>query len=104
MYLLAAPPDLCSALIKALGAMVQRHQDVKGALEIKLFGSPWLPHGEEAVTTRVIALTLLEVLEKHGYSLYASIDQDNGHEGRETDTWHCCRLKGWQSGMPVYHS
>jgi hypothetical protein len=98
MYLLNATTELCDAVVHALGAMVQRHQDIKGSFEIKLAGQPWYPSGEEAVTTRIIALTLMDVLEKYGFSLYAAIDQDIGQEGRETDTWHCCRLKVWQPG------
>jgi hypothetical protein len=104
LYLVNAPTDVVDAIVQALGPMVQRSQDYKGSLEIKLSGSPWWPSGEETVTTRIIAITLLEVLEKQGYSLYATIDQDNGSDGQETDTWHCCKLKGWQPGQPVYHS
>jgi hypothetical protein len=104
MYILNAPSELCETLVVSLGAMVQRHQNIRDSIEIKLQGGPWYPSGEEAVTTRVIALILLEVLEKHGFSLYAAVDQDIGQDGRETDTWHCCRVKGWQSGQPVYHS
>ena len=104
LYLLDAPEELRNAIVNALTLMIQRVQEVKGSIEIKLKGGPWIPSGEETVTTRIIALTLLEVLESHGYSLYASIDQDIGPGGRETDTWHCCRQKDWQPGQPVFHS
>jgi hypothetical protein len=52
----------------------------------------------------VLALILLECLEQHGFSLYASVDQDNGRGGRGMDTWHCCRPVDWRPGEPVYHN
>ena len=53
---------------------------------------------------RELLIALVEMLEEEGWSVYASIDQkSSGGQGvSETDTWHCCRAKGWEKGMPVY--
>ena len=88
--------------------MVQRQQVLGGgAYEIKFVGYPWRASGEETVVARVLVLQLLDCLEIHGFSLYASIDQDRGAGGdshtTEADAWYCCRHVDWQPGMPVYH-
>jgi hypothetical protein len=64
--------------------------------------------GTDTVQSRVILLILLETLEQHGFSLYASIDQDNGPGGdspsSEVDTWFCNRQADWTPGAPIYHA
>jgi len=75
-----------------------------GVYKFKLHGSPWRAFGEETMDTRRLLLVLLEVLEEFGFTVYGSIDQKIGVEGRDLDTWHCCRSKAWQRGMPVFHS
>ena len=37
-----------------------------------------IPGGSETVTTRLLLLGLVEILEAHGFSVYASIDQNMG--------------------------
>ncbi|KFZ11591.1 hypothetical protein V502_07479 [Pseudogymnoascus sp. VKM F-4520 (FW-2644)] len=76
-----------------------------GAREFKIYGSPWVASGEQTMSTRLLLLRLLECLEKHGLSLYASIDQSQGHgEGTsETDSWYCVRDKTWVPGGHVFH-
>ena len=46
--------------------------------EFKCRGYPWFAEGAEAVSTRVMLLNMLRVLEVHGFRLYASIDQNTG--------------------------
>lgn len=75
-----------------------------GVHEIKLDGSPWFCNGTKTMKVRELLLTFLEVLESEGWSVYASVDQkDAAQDYSETDTWHCCRPKGWVRGAPVYH-
>lgn len=50
-------------------------------------GSPWMPHGDETVSSRLILLSLLDCFSKLGWKLHASIDISQGHEGRDTDSW-----------------
>lgn len=62
--------------------------------------------GSNSMQARILLLKLLECMEEHGWTVYGSIDQKattNEHRG-ETDTWHCCKMVGWQPGMPVYHN
>ncbi len=50
-------------------------------------GAPWMGHGEEAITSRLILLSLLDCFSAFGWKLHASIDISQGHEGRDTDSW-----------------
>jgi hypothetical protein len=75
------------------------------AWEFKIHGYPWKATGVETMSTRLLILRLLECLEHHGFSLYASIDQSQGQgEGTsETDSWYCIRDKSWVPGGHVFH-
>ncbi|OBT70087.1 hypothetical protein VE03_00423 [Pseudogymnoascus sp. 23342-1-I1] len=78
-----------------------------GAWEFKIHGRPWAASGEQTMNTRLLMLRLLECLEKHGLSLYASIDQSrsqgHGEGSSETDSWYCVRDKTWVPGGHVFH-
>ena len=81
------------------------HKRVAGVYEIQLIAYLWWATGEQAVTARKVLLQPMEVLEEHGFTVYASVDQKNGTENStDPDTWHCCRPVGWQQGAPVYHA
>ena len=81
LHLIDAPQDLGHALVQAYDKKVQNHR-VKGSVfEIKFRGTPWVPTGTDTVQTRLILLTLFECLEQRGFSLYASIKQDNRNNG-----------------------
>jgi len=102
-----APGDLIDKITLALDGQIRkagRKDSLPGVYEFKLLGSPWKASGEKTMDTRRLLLLLLEVLEEYGFTVYASIDQKIGAEGRDLDTWHCCRPKAWQRGMPVFHS
>lgn len=76
--------------------------------EFKLNGYPWRPSGDETMSTRMLILKMLETLERYGWSLYASLDQDNGNNGTNTRTgglesWYCIKMDGWVEGGGVYH-
>lgn len=108
IHVINAPTELNRSFVQALGPKVQRHEDQGSVFEIKFSGYPWRASGTETVQTRVILLILLETLEKHGFSLYGSVDQDNGPGGdshsTEADTWFCNRQADWMPGAPLYHS
>jgi hypothetical protein len=66
--------------------------------EFKIQGAPWIAaSGEEKMVVKLLLLKLVETLEKHGWSLYASVDQNAASMGPsgKTDTWFCTRKKGW---------
>lgn len=75
------------------------------AWEFKINGYPWYAMGEETVKTRLLVLRMVETLETHGWSLYSSLDQSNGHgeNTSEADSWFCVRDKQWVPGMAVFH-
>ncbi|KAF2183959.1 hypothetical protein K469DRAFT_710339 [Zopfia rhizophila CBS 207.26] len=101
-----APSTIPTFLTSRLAGRVQDscQHHMRGVWEIKLAGSPWWAEGTETMRVRELLLTLLSVLEGEGWTVYASVDQKNGGEKyTETDTWHCCRPRGWVRGAPVYH-
>ena len=108
MILIDADPALYQGMVQALGSRVQRHRSIGvNAFEFKFVGYPWRAWGEETVQMRIMLITLLEVLETHGYSLYTSLAIDAGPGGEHSsscDAWVCCRDMNWQPGIPVYHS
>jgi hypothetical protein len=65
--------------------------------EFKIQGAPWIASGEEKVVVKLLLLKLVETLERHGWSLYASVDQNAASVGPsgKTDSWFCNRKKGW---------
>ncbi|RFU27359.1 hypothetical protein B7463_g8987, partial [Scytalidium lignicola] len=76
----------------------------KNAFEFKIRGFPWLATGEETMRTRLLVLKMLETLEENGWSLYASIDQNEGSDSSsEADSWFCVRENGWVQGNAVFH-
>jgi hypothetical protein len=101
-----APPSLYESFPSRVGAhwISESLLHSQGVWEYKLKGYPWQASGEETMRVRELLIALVEMLEEEGWSVYASIDQkSSGGQGySETDTWHCCRAKGWEKGMPVY--
>jgi hypothetical protein len=75
------------------------------AFEIRLHDHPWVATGEDTVTARALLLKMLETLEHHGWSVYCSLDQSNGHGtgSPEADSWYCLRRQSWQKGNAVHH-
>lgn len=103
-----APPELVQDVCQQLLPYKQSDGFYKlpGVYEFKIRGNPWYPSGAESMYGRAILLDLITVMEKHGFTVYASIDQKStsSDTSRETDTWHCCRAAGWTPGAPVFHS
>ncbi|KAF2648587.1 hypothetical protein K491DRAFT_612495 [Lophiostoma macrostomum CBS 122681] len=100
-------PEVSNGVVSRLGqGRVQDHRaHSRGVYEVKLRGTPWMASGTETMEARQLLLIMMGVLEEHGWTVYASVDQKNGGEKHtETDTWHCCRPKGWTRGAPVYHN
>ncbi|KAF2104546.1 hypothetical protein NA57DRAFT_63009 [Rhizodiscina lignyota] len=103
-----APPELIHSIEAYLGPAVKHLVDneIPGVWEAKLHGSPfWRTSGETMLAPRLL-MFLTACLERHGYTVYASIQQKTNQSDHrtETDTWHCCRPVGWIPGAPVYHA
>ncbi|KAJ8118958.1 hypothetical protein OPT61_g159 [Boeremia exigua] len=97
--LVDSSPEVCQALQTRLGQdwVSKVSQYAPGIQEIKFHGYPWSAGGKETMRVRELLLTMLTTLEEEGWTVYASIDQSasGGDNTSETDSWHCCRLKGW---------
>lgn len=110
--LLGAPPDLLDAMAAMFtGMRLLQARTVKDAArgqhEFKLSGYPWAASGEATMHARLLILRMVEVLERHGWSLYASIDQNSGPSGdshySETDCWYCVKSSDWTPGSIILH-
>ncbi|EDU46564.1 hypothetical protein PtrEW4_003677 [Pyrenophora tritici-repentis] len=104
-----APASLYAELEARLGGSGEewvkgQGEYAEGIWEFKLVGHPWQATGTTTMRVRELLIVLVEMLEAEGWGVYASIDQKSGAaQGTSgTDTWHCCRVKGWEKGMPVY--
>ncbi|CAJ2502280.1 Uu.00g096740.m01.CDS01 [Anthostomella pinea] len=105
-----APHDFEAALKRMLGAAVQTDKGYtyRGGYELKMRGWPWRASGEETMLARQMVLDMLSLLDEHGWSVYACVDQkekpggDNDSIG-DADTWHCRRVQGWAPGLPAYN-
>ena len=126
MRLIDVSPEVCQTLSARLGKewVSKVSEYAPGIQEIKFHGYPWSASGKETMRVRGLFLVMLATLEEEGWTVYASVDQSmtGGSDNTgETDTvsifvssiqdsgwltllqWHCCRLKGWVRGAPVYH-
>jgi hypothetical protein len=102
MTVLDAPSsDLAAAIVGCFGPAVSKHTLGRDSLYIKFHGYPWNASGTETVDTRIMLLQLMEVLEKFGFSLYASIDHQESQYG--ADVLYLHRQKDWLPGAPVWH-
>ncbi|CAF0781579.1 unnamed protein product [Rotaria sp. Silwood1] len=90
LRLIGAPNELIRAAQQTIGKdEIQREEWIysETAYQFKLIGYPWEADGDEAVTSRIKLLALLDCFTSFGWQLHASIDMSIGHEGRDTDTW-----------------
>lgn len=49
--------------------------------------------------TRGLLLKILQLLEGHGWSLYASVDQQTS----ASDFWYLIKMADWVPGKPIFH-
>lgn len=106
LLLVDAPTAVAQRVVRVLGERVQKNKPVgEASYKIRLKGKPWHAPPDKAEQPRVLRLMLLEVLEQHGYRLYASAPisaAESGNRGRAGDTWICTREARWTEGSPVY--
>jgi predicted RNA-binding protein YlqC (UPF0109 family) len=109
LRLIGADGELIAAFRTMLKGMQKLQNEgwkdqILNTWEFKIRGTPWWASGEETMVTRMMILNMLETLERYGWSLYASIDQNQaGEDSSETDSWFCTREKGWVPGSSVFH-
>ncbi|PGH15221.1 hypothetical protein AJ79_02586 [Helicocarpus griseus UAMH5409] len=105
LQLIGAPRAVCEAMSNILEDKIQRTQVLESSFEIKFLGYPWKAGGTDTVETRLILLKILDCLERFGFSLYGSLNQDTkqGEHVENTDTWFCNQQANWMPGIPIYH-
>lgn len=74
--LIRGPPELIQAVGQLLRPLTQEVKEKEaGTTQWKLKGTPWKASRGETVTSRVLVLDLISLLDHHGWQVYASIDQ-----------------------------
>ena len=101
LRIIDAPGELTSDMQVALeeAGMTNRYgKSFEGVFDIELGMARNTP---DNVDISEMMLVMLRVLDRHGFTVAASIDQawDYG----KPDTWYVCRSEGWSEGMPVFH-
>ncbi|KAK5115551.1 hypothetical protein LTR62_001210 [Meristemomyces frigidus] len=94
LRLIDCPAELRQAIVAALAYKTQSHGPyrIPGVYELKFTGHPFMALGGESMDARLLVLKLLDVLQRGGWRVYASIDQKYGGENaNETDTWQICQ-------------
>lgn len=109
LQLIGAPADLITGFRELLENMKLLQDggikdEGKDVYEFKCIGRPWRAMAEETMNTRRTFLRMLELLESIGWSLYASLNQNNGRADMpEAESWYCVKEQGWTPGKTVFH-
>lgn len=103
------PKELVSDLLTTFSGQMKRQEIDDKRVKLIFNDSHWYPHGKATVDTRLLLLTLIETLERSGFTVYASIDQTTDVQSTHTttdsdpDVMICHRRRDWVPGMPVWH-
>lgn len=97
------PPELVTRLLQAFSVEIQRHEATTDRVKIKFWGHPWTPSGQDTVTTSLKLLSLLEVLEICGFTLYGTVGARHEDDTASADIMVCQRQKDWIPGAPILH-
>lgn len=85
------PSTLGDTIVQTLGTRVSSNEPSPDRVKVKMYGNTWLAAGEEAVRSQFLVMNVLEVLERYGFTVYTSLETQNGHSGYEMDSLICCR-------------
>ena len=106
LRLFGAPAELIAGFRGMLRSMalLQDEGAKDQGYEFKCCGNPWQASAKETMSTRQLFLKMLALLEEFGWSLYASVSQNNGMgDYSEADSWYCVRERDWVPGSTVFH-
>ncbi|KAF4442446.1 hypothetical protein F53441_11732 [Fusarium austroafricanum] len=104
LKILNSPPsDLVNEIIATFITDIQRHEVTPERTKIKFKGYPWRPLDSDGVDTQLKLLALLEVLERHGFTLYARTGARFSDETSESNVLVFQRRRDWVPGTPLYH-
>ncbi|KAM0298170.1 hypothetical protein ACHAPM_008867 [Fusarium culmorum] len=104
LKILNSPPSqLVNDVIAAFVTDIQRHEVTVERAKIKFKGFPWRNVGhDDEDETQMKLLTLLEVVERNGFTLYARTTARYSDETSESNVLIFQRRLDWISGMSVY--
>ncbi|CVL04176.1 uncharacterized protein FMAN_14730 [Fusarium mangiferae] len=88
------PPDLVNEIIATFTIDIQRHDVTPDRAKIKFKGYPWRPRKSDGAETQVKLLALLEIFERHGFTLYTRTSARFTDERSESDVLVFQRRKG----------
>ncbi|KAF4997308.1 hypothetical protein FDECE_12125 [Fusarium decemcellulare] len=97
------PKDLADAIITTFITDIQKHEAEPARLKIKFKGWPWHPNDGDMVATNLKILTLLETLERYGFTLYATTSARYGDDWSEANVLICQKQLDWTPGAPIWH-
>ncbi|KAF4966817.1 hypothetical protein FSARC_5532 [Fusarium sarcochroum] len=104
LKILNSPPEnLVTEIIQTFITDIQRHEVTTERAKIKFKGFPWRPTGHDSVGTQLKLLALLEVIERHGFTLYARIGARYGDETSESNVLVFQRRHDRVPGAPIWH-
>ncbi|KAM0439324.1 hypothetical protein ACHAQK_006433 [Fusarium lateritium] len=96
------PTDLCAEVVATFITDIQKHEVTPGRTKIKFKKFPWGPTGYNDVETQLKLLNLLEVVERHGFTLYARTTARYSNETSESNVLVFQRRRDWMRGTPLY--
>lgn len=85
------PSTLGDTIVQTLGTRVSSHEPSTDRVKVKMHGNTWLATGEDAVRSQFLVMSVLEILERYGFTVYTSLETQNGHSGYEMDSLICYR-------------
>ncbi|RGP76872.1 hypothetical protein FLONG3_4955 [Fusarium longipes] len=104
LKILNSPPSaLVNDVISAFVTDIQRHEVRTERAKIKFKGFPWQSIGhDDEDETQMKLITLLEVVERNGFSLYARTTARYSDETSESNVLVFQRRLDWVSGTSIY--
>ncbi|KAF5574087.1 hypothetical protein FPCIR_13753 [Fusarium pseudocircinatum] len=96
------PTDLVNDIMATFMTDIQRHEVTPDRAKIKFRGYPWRPLESDGAETQLKLLALLEIFERHGFTLYARTSARFADETSESNVLVFQRRKDWTAGKSLY--
>ncbi|ENH71515.1 hypothetical protein FOC1_g10007751 [Fusarium oxysporum f. sp. cubense race 1] len=96
------PSDLVNDIMATFMIDIQRHEVTPDRAKIKFKGYPWRPLESDGAETQLKLLALLEILERHGFTLYARTSARFSDETSESNVLVFQRRRDWVAGKSLY--
>lgn len=96
------PTDLVNDIMATFMIDIQRYEVIPDRAKIKFKGYPWRPLESDGAETQLKLLALLEILERHGFMLYARTSARYTDETSESNVLVFRRRRDWAVGKSLY--